>query len=73
MEIVDFLQLVLLLSLLVAVAILLFNFRALCHSHDKLVEDEATIENELRLGPGRVASHPRNAPIRQLARRLASG
>ena len=72
MEIVDFLQLVLLLGLLIAVAILLFSFHATRRLHEKRDEDEATKRNELRSGPDRVASLPRNAPIRQLARRLAS-
>ena len=73
MEIVDFLQLVLLLGLIIEVAILQFSFRALRHSHDKHDDVETTNVNRSRLGPDRVASLPRNAPVRQLARRLASG
>ena len=73
METLDVLQIVLLLGLLVAVAILLFSLRIWRHLHDKRDEDEATKKNELRLGSDRVSSHPRNAPIRKLSRRMASG
>ena len=70
METLDILQLVLLLALLVAVAILLFSLRAWRHLHDKRDEDEATKKNELRLGRDRVSGHSRNALSRQLSRRM---
>ena len=73
METLDILQLVLLLALLVAVAILLFSLRTWRHFHDKRDEDEATLKNELRLGRDRVSGHSRNALSRQLSRRMASG
>ena len=60
MEIVDFLQLFLLLGLLVAVAILLFSFRAFRHSHDQHDDVETTNVNRPRLGP-----RPRRQPPAQ--------
>ena len=69
MEIVDILQLVLLLGLLVSVAILLFNLRAMRSSKDKHDKDEASRKIQLRLRPDRVALRSRNFLNRQLDRR----
>ena len=73
MEIVDFLQLVLLLGLLAAVAILLFSLRAARRLNDKNERDDASNGSELRLAPARALHRPRNELNRQLDRRLASG
>ena len=73
MEIVDFLQLVLLLGLLVAVAILLFSLRAARRSAGKHDKDELSGKNRLRMAPNRAVHRPRNALNRQLDRRLAGG
>ena len=73
MELVDFLQIVILLGLLVAVVILLFSFRSIRRLQDKPDKDEASKKNQLRLSPNRTASRPRNALNRQPARRLAGG
>lgn len=73
MEIVDFLQLVLLLGLLAAVAILLFSLRAARRLNDQHEKDDASKKSQLRLAPARALHRPRNAPNRQLDRRLASG
>ena len=73
MEIVDFLQLVLLLGLLVAVAILLYSLRAARRSDDKQDKDEVSKMNQLRLAPKRAVLRLRNALNRELDRRLASG
>ena len=73
MEIVDFLQLVFLLGLLVAVAILLSSLRATRRFQDKPDKDEASQKNQLHLNPERAVPRPRNSLNRQPARRLAGG
>ena len=73
MEIVDFLQLVLLLGLLAAVAILLISLRAGRRSNDKREKDDASKRNQMRPGPARALHRPRNDLNRQLDRRLAGG
>jgi len=73
MEIVEFLQLVLLLSLLAAVAIMLISLRAARRFDDKRDKDEASRRNQLHLAPNRAVYRPRNDLSRQLDRRLASG
>lgn len=73
MEIVDFLQLVLLLGLLAAVAILLSSLRAARRLNDKNDEDEASNRNQLRLAPARAVNRPRSALNRGLDGRLARG
>ncbi len=73
MEIVDFLQLILLLCLLVAVAILLISLRSTRRSDDNHDEDESSKKNQLRLATMRAFHRPRNALNRQLDRRLAGG
>ncbi len=73
MEIVDFLQLVVLLVLLTAVAFLLFSLRAARRPNDKHEKDDASNRNQLRLAPTRVLHRPRNDLNRKLDRRLASG
>ena len=72
MEIVGFLQLVILLGLLVAVAILLFSLRPIRRLQDKPDKDEAS-KHQLRLRPERAVPRPRNALNRQSVRRLAGG
>ncbi len=73
MEMVDFLQLVILLGLLAAVAILLFSLRAARRLNDKGEKDDASKRNQLRLGPARALNRPRNALNRKLDRHLVGG
>jgi len=73
MEIVDFLQLVLLLGLLAAVAILLISLRAARRPDDKQEKGDASKKSQLRLAPARALHRPRNHLNRQMDRRLAGG
>ena len=73
MEIVEFLQLVLLLGLLAVVTILLISLRAARRFDDKRDKDEASRRNQLRLAPNRAVHRPRNDLSRQLDKRLATG
>lgn len=73
MEIVDFLQLVLLLGLLAAVAILLISLRAARRPNDKQDNDVPSKKNQMRSAPARALHRPRNDLSRQMDRRLASG
>ncbi len=73
MEIVDFLQLVLLLGLLAAVAILLISLRAARQPNDKQEKDVASKRNQSRSAPARTLHRPRNDLNRQMDRRLVSG
>ena len=58
MEIVGFLQFVILLGLLVAVAILLFSLRAIRRLQDKPDKDEASQKHQLRSRPERAVPRP---------------
>ena len=73
MEIVEFLQLVLLLGLLAAVTVLLISLRATRRFGNRRDKDEVSKRNQLRLTPDRAVRRPRNDLDRLLDRRLASG
>lgn len=73
MEIVDFLQLVLLLSLLVAVAILQNSLRAARRFDDRPDIEKVSEKNPSCLAHNRTFRRSRNDLNRQLDRRLASG
>ena len=73
MEIVEFLQLVLLLGLLAAVTVLLISLRATRRFDNRRDKDEVSKRNQLRLTPDRAVFRPRNDLDRLLDRRLASG
>ncbi|MCY3901483.1 MAG: hypothetical protein OXI52_06945 [Caldilineaceae bacterium] len=73
MEIIEFLQLVLLLGLLAAVTVLLVSLGATRRFDDKRDKDEESRRNQLRLAPNRAVHRPRNDLSRELDRRLASG
>lgn len=73
MEIIDFLQLVLLLALLAAVAILLFCLRTKQRLQDRLDKDDVSKKNHERFTRARAVPRSRNVLNRQPARRLAGG
>ena len=73
MEIIDSLQLVFLLGLLAAVAILLISLRAARRSAGKHDKDELSEKNQSRLASNRAVHRPRSALNRQLDKRLAGG
>ena len=73
MEIVEFLQLVLLLGLLAAVTVLLISLRATRCFDNRRDKNEVSKRNQLRLTPDRAVRRPRNDLDPLLDRRLASG
>lgn len=73
MEIVDLLQLVLLLGLIAAVAILLTRFLAIRRLYVKPVKVGASNKQQSPLRPERVSPRPRHTLNRQPAKRLAGG
>lgn len=73
MEIVDLLQLVLLLGLIAAVAILLTRFLAIRRLNEKPVKVSAINRHQSPRRPERVAPRPRHTLNRRPAKRLAGG